>query len=533
MRRRSLLLAVGGIAAALWLVHGSQAVDPEPVGAITLPAARAAAPAAPERTPFAGDDRAARRALAREIDAAISTGRYGRADWGVLVFSLDHGDTLYAHEAERALAPASNMKLATSVAALHHLGGDFRFRTWALSDAPVVDGVLQGDLVLYGTGDPGIADRFWPDRAEPWRVMARQLRDAGIHGIAGRVLGDGTFFAGPGVLTDLWEAEDLNEWYGAATGGLGYNENVASLRIEPSANGLPPIVHSVPDHTGQAILNDGETVGGAVRDRIAFLREDPTDPIRVTGQIRIGTPDVWRQMAIGDPALFAAHGLTHVLRDEGIEVRNDPSTVSSARTSAVTPRRVWGAGEGDVRILAELRSPPISEYLTAVNQRSHNLYADALLKTLGRALEGQGSFAAGSRAVTRFMVEELGVPADQVHIVDGSGLSETNRLSPRALVALLDHAETEGYAGVLEESLAEAGTRTLRRMSLTAAARNLRAKTGTISGVSALSGIVRARDGERLAFSIIGNDLPSETGAKRIVEDRVGAFLADWSRGRN
>ncbi len=343
-------------------------------------------------------------------------------------------------------------------------------------------------------------------------------------------MGDGTFFSGPTVLVDEWEAEDLNAWYGAAATALSYNENVASLRIEPGAPGGPPLVHSIPEHTGQPIVNQGRTVTGRPRWRISFLREDPADAIRVEGEIRAGSRDVWRQMTISDPILFAAHGLTHVLRDEGIEVSGEPGTVDRVSGSPVGERRLW-MEEGAPRLLAELRSPPLSEYLTAVNRRSHNLFADLMLKALGRAVEGQGSYAAGARVLTRFLVDELGVPQEPIHLVDGSGLAPANRVSPAALVASIEFARAAPWGPAFFESLPEAGSRGFRRMRGTAAAGNLRAKTGTIADVSALTGIVRTAGGEELAFSIVGNDLPSETGAKRVVEDRIGAYLAQWRRG--
>ena len=453
--------------------------------------AEAASPAigVPVVTPATATPSADIAELGRDIDFVLSTGSYRRAEWGVLVYSLDRGDTIYTRNASAAMSPASNMKLVTSVAALHYLGADYRYRTWLLSDAPVVNGVLQGDLILYGTGDPGLGDRYYRDRAEPWRRMAEQLQAAGIHTIQGRVIGDGSYFSGPLRLTEEWEPDDLNEWYAAASGALSYNENVASLRIEPGSVGSPPIIHSVPDHTGMAVRNEARTVSGLPGSRIAFLREDPDEPILVAGDIRQGSPDVWRQMTISDPALFAAHGLTHTLRDQGLEVTLDPVSIRGMVDSPLGAGRIWTQGS-PWRVVAEIESPPLLDYLTAVNQRSHNLFADLMLKTLGRALEGQGSFAAGARAVDRFLTEELGIPATEHRVLDGSGLAPANRLSPRALVAALEHAQGEPYWDALWESLPEAGGRMLRRMSQTAASSNLRAKTGTIADVSALSGVV-------------------------------------------
>lgn len=466
--------------------------------------------------------------LRAAIDAVLSQGSYRRAEWGVLVVSLDRGDTLVARNAHTALSPASNMKVLTSAAALHYLGADYRFTTWVLADGPVVDGVLDGDLILYGTGDPGIADRFFRSRSTVFEELASELLEVGITEVRGRVVGDGSRFAGE-LRSASWEAADVNEWYAAPSGALSYNENVVSLRVSPGPVGGPPVVNSTPSHTGLPVRNEATTVSGIARPRLALLRDDANEPVLVYGEIRTDSPDVWRQMTIQDPALFAAHGFTHVLRDAGIVVADDPTSIREGQPSTAGDGTVFGPGLEGPTVLALHRSPPLSTYLEAVNQRSHNLYADLLLKTLGWEFEGEGSFEAGARVVRDWLIE-MGAPTTGLRVLDGSGLAPENRISPATLVAAIEATSiTEGWEAFVE-SLAEAGDRTLNgRMRGTPAAGNLRAKTGTINRVSALSGVVSSADGERLAFSIIGNQLPSEYGAKRL-EDRVGEALARYSR---
>ncbi len=165
-----------------------------------------------------------------------------------------------------------------------------------------------------------------------------------------------------------------------------------------------------------------------------------------------------------------------------------------------------------------------------MNRRSHNLFAEAILRTLGRVVEGEGSFEGGSHVVQRFLVHDVGVPAEEARPVDGSGLSPTNRVSPYAFVRILEHMAGSEWSEVFSETLPQAGDwRGLRRMYRSPAAGNLRAKTGTIERVSALSGVVRGRRGERFLFSIISNDVPSTSAAKR-VEDRIGIRLASFWR---
>jgi D-alanyl-D-alanine carboxypeptidase/D-alanyl-D-alanine-endopeptidase (penicillin-binding protein 4) len=179
-------------------------------------------------------------------------GRYswGDARWSVLVVSLDTHDThdthdtLFALAPDLALAPASNMKLLTTAAALHVLGPDYRFRTYLLSDGVVMDGVLQGDLVLCGTGDPGISDRFYGSKDEVFHRLIDDLELAGIHTVAGDIVADASFFPGP-LRGEGWDPTDLNEHFTAGVSALSYNENVVSFRIRAGPVGSPPEVETI------------------------------------------------------------------------------------------------------------------------------------------------------------------------------------------------------------------------------------------------------------------------------------------------
>ncbi|NNF38667.1 MAG: D-alanyl-D-alanine carboxypeptidase/D-alanyl-D-alanine-endopeptidase [Gemmatimonadetes bacterium] len=468
----------------------------------------------------------AREALQRSIDGILGGTRWRGSEFGVLVVDGETGDTLYARQPHVALAPASNLKVLTTAAALHLLGPDFRWMTWVTTDAPIVDGVVQGDVILFGTGDPFLR----PSRAEVGALdaLAAALRDRGIRRVEGRVLGDATYFSGPDRL-EAWDPRDLNDWFAAASPALSYNGNMVQLRVEASTAGSPPRVHTDPAHEGVAVDNEARTSSGRPASRLQVLRDAPTEPIRIVGEIQRGGRDVYRSMTVQDPVLFTAHGFDRALRDAGIRVVGEPGTIRESSRSPLAGQRVFTAGDHEV--LASHRSPPLLEALAIVNIESHNLFADLVLRTLGRVEAGEGSYAAGAAVVEGFAVDEVGVGPDEVRLVDGSGLAADNRASPGALVAVLRHALASGYGEALLETLPEAGTRQLRRMARTPAARNLRAKTGTIEGVSALSGLVRTADDRPAVFSIMGNDLPSAWGAKRL-EDEIGAAVAGWSSSR-
>ena len=470
--------------------------------------------------------------LRQDLSALLNTPSLRRAEWSVLVVSLQEGDTLFAQDETRSLVPASNMKIATTAAALHFLGPLFRYQTFVFADGPIENGVLRGDLILYGTGDPGISDRFYRNRTDVFESFANQIAEAGITRIEGAVIGDATYFSGP-ELGPEWDPRDLNEWFAASVSALSFNENIVTLQILPSARlGFPPRIETIPFGFPLDVSNLAETVEGRPRPNLWLDRVEPTAQIRVDGEIRQGGPDIWRRLTVPDAAFFAARALREVLISNGMGVRAPERAIHVAAESRITGRESWAPVviDGDEpQLLAYHTSPELLEYLTVVNHESHNLFAETIIKTIGRIATGEGSFEAGARAVRSFATREAGVDSDQIMAVDGSGLSKSNRTSAGALVGLLLHVASSDNWDAFVSTLPEAGRRSLRRMYGTRAARNLRAKTGTIDGVSALTGIVTTRDGETLLFSILSNELRS-TGAAKRVEDRIGARLAEFRR---
>lgn len=450
--------------------------------------------------------------------------------WGVMVVSLDGGDTLFAHRPEAALAPASNMKLFTSAAALHYLGPGYRYSTYLAGTGPVRGGVLHGDLVIYGTGDPTLSARFHESKTAVWEALADSLAALGIERITGDVVGDASYFEGPGIA-EGWDTTYITHSYAAPASALSTNDNVVTLHVRPGPEvGAPPEVNLIPG--GRVPVQVEARTVASGRSSIEVERSSYDAPLVLTGQLRRGGSGLFRAVPVIDPARFSASVVAHVLEARGIRVDGDIRSVTEAAASPVGGRKVFAPAFDDrapVQVLALHRSPPLQEILEVVNQRSHNLYAETVLRTVGRIATGHGSIQGGARAVEALLGEDSRAVAG-VHIDDGSGLSKLNRASARSIVELLAFMDRSPYREHYLQSLPEAAvSRGLRRMQETAAAGNLRAKTGTIDRVSALSGYVRARNGERLAFSILSNGVPSTWRAKRI-EDRIGARLASFDR---
>jgi D-alanyl-D-alanine carboxypeptidase/D-alanyl-D-alanine-endopeptidase (penicillin-binding protein 4) len=450
----------------------------------------------------------------------------------VLAVSVDRGDTLLSLNAQEMMVPASNMKLLTTAAAFHYLGSDFRYQTILLADGPVREGVLEGDLVLYATGDPTLSDRFFPSETAAMDSLADMVARSGIQEIAGDLVVDGSFFGGPDLHPD-WDPEDLNDAFAAPISAASLNENVVRVRVEAGAwTGAQPTVHTFPPEAGIPIYNLARTVPARSRSRIWLLRDHPLDPIGIEGEIPLGGADVWRSLPVPDPLAFSGRQLRRALRIRGVRSRGQivPVRRSSASPLSALALPLNGGGAPWPRVIGIHTSPPLLEILRVVNKESNNLFAETVGKTLGRTVAGDGSFEGAQRAISEFLVREVGVSAHRFRVRDGSGLSNQNGASAAVFVELLAFMQESPFWDDFWETLPEAGIRReLGRMYRSAAAGNLRAKTGTMDGVSALSGMVRTRSGERILFSILSNDLSSEWRAKR-AEDRIGIRLASLSR---
>jgi serine-type D-Ala-D-Ala carboxypeptidase/endopeptidase (penicillin-binding protein 4) len=471
------------------------------------------------------------RQLQSELEELIRRTRWADARWSVMVVSLDRGDTLYAHNAHERLAPASNMKLFTTAAGLYYLGADYRYNTFLMATGPIANGVLDGDLVVYGTGDPTFSARFGNTLAV-WQAFADTLQALGITEIRGDVVGDGSYFRGSGAA-EGWQTSYMNASYAANAGALSYTENIATLQVRPAEQaGWRPQIQLVPGGEGIAIVNQATTTAGG-RTTIHAARMAYDGPIVVRGQIARGTAPVVRTVPVSDPARYAAAVFREVLGRRGIVVTGGVRSAQTEEESPITGRSVFAPAldsRAPVRVLAVHTSPPIIQILDIINRRSHNMMAEQVLRTVGRVAVGDGSVEGGRRALEH-MMREAGHPAPgEIEVYDGSGLSVLNRTSAHGLVSLLAVMASSPLWESYWETLPEAGSpQGLRRMYQTRAQGNLRAKTGTIDRVSSLSGVVTAANGERLAFAIIANDVPSTAVAKGI-ENVIGARLADFDR---
>lgn len=463
--------------------------------------------------------------LAERLTPWLEARAFRHATWGALVVSLTRGDTLYAWHADRRLLPASNAKLFTTAAALHYLGTEFRFVTVLFADGRVNDGVLFGDLVLYGTGDP----TFGLDTAS-LAPFADSVVRAGIRRIRGDVVGDASFLGaelqGPG-----WSPDNFAQPYAAPPSALNAAENRIILTVEAGTRlGDAARVRMDPPNDYYGLASVVITGGPRSRTRIDVAKGPSRGVIALSGVIAPGR--TWRtSIVVQEPAVFAAGLLRRLLEARGIVVQGTirSETDDAPRRAAQMLAAVRGRSDPFENAIAVRRSAPLDDLVSMINHRSHNLSAELALRAIGRTVGGAGTFAAGAQAVARFLREQVRLPAGSFQVTDGSGLSLLDEATPRSLVQLLAYMRTSPEGRDFVRSLPLVGEGMRSRMVGTPAAGRVRAKTGTLNNVSALSGYVDASGGEQLAFSLIVNN-PGSIDRARDAQDSVAAMLAVFDR---
>lgn len=455
-------------------------------------------------------------ALRADLDEILADPRLDGAHVGVVVRDPVSGEVLYSRQARQRVTPASNAKLLTSAAALEALGPDHRFRTEVLAAGEQVGPVLRGDLYLRGTGDPTML-------AADYDALAEQVADAGIRAVQGRLLADDSFFDDVPLGTG-WMWDDEPYYYAAPISALtaspntDYDSGTAIVRVAPTAEGQPAEVRLDPPTSVLRVENRVRTAAAGTEPDVSVQREHGSTTVVVSGTVPAGAEPVEDFTTVPDPTAYAADLFAQALQRHGV-------TVADPAGRAVVP-----AG---ARVVAQRQSMPLSELLVPFMKLSNNGHAEILVKTMGRVERGVGSWDAGL-AVLNDELRGLGVEPDVLRMVDGSGLSTMDGVTPEQLAVLLDNARERPWFQVWYDSLPVAGAAdrmtggTLRnRMGGTAAENNVHAKTGSLTGVTSLSGYVTAANGQLLVFSVVFNQFLGN--APKDLEDSIAVRLAEYS----
>jgi D-alanyl-D-alanine carboxypeptidase/D-alanyl-D-alanine-endopeptidase (penicillin-binding protein 4) len=419
--------------------------------------------------------------------------------------------------------PASTLKLVTLAAAVRRLGWEYAFETRIRTTAPIgPGGVLHGDLVVEGTGDPTL-DRREDHGTVALDEWANRLWDAGLRTIDGRVVGDDRAFEPPHPGRG-WSWDDLAFGFAAPIGALQINSDAARLDVRPATTaGLPAGVSLTPEESGLIVMPQVVTGAPDSPARLGLERL-PGDPVvRIWGTVPAASAPLVRFVAVANPTDYFVRLFAAALARRGIAITRGAADIDDLPAGAV---RTSGGP------LVVRRSPPLREIARVMLKSSDNLYAETLLRALGR-VEGRPATTDDGLAAVGSVLAEWGIGDGALVQADGSGLSPYNLATAGLLTAVLRQmfSDAAGRDAWLDALPVGGGDGTLRsRFRGTAAAGRVRAKTGTLTNVRALAGYVQAAGGEWIAFAILVNNSGSGRDQVDEVTDRAVERIAAFRR---
>ncbi len=424
-------------------------------------------------------------------------------DTGIAVLLLPGGRPIFLRNADRPAQPASTLKILTSAAALALLKPEFVYQTRLFADGPIDgSGSVAGNLYIQGSGAPDLV-------GESWWLMARRLASLGLRRVEGDLIADESYFDSvrrpPG-----WSAPAADSWYNAPIGALSCNFNVVTVTIDPS-----PLLGARPDLTLEPaasffqVMNKATTTSGPTSLAVSRSFENGQNALVVGGTIRRGGGPAVFHRSVEEPALYALSAFREIARAEHIEIRGNLAV---------------GTVPEKARELHIHESRPLGALLRDMNKNSNNFMAEMVLKTLGaQFVETPGTSGHGVEVVRNYLAG-LGLDLASVRLVDGSGLSDEDRVPARLLADVLARTWDDfeigpeivaslpigGADGTLDERFGGEGSR-----------RRVRAKTGRIAAALTLAGYVANHDGRSFAFAVLANRPRGTIDAVHRAIDRI------------
>lgn len=448
--------------------------------------------------------------LPKLIDNITNRPQYSRFRWGILIQTQSSTQTLYNQDSQKYFIPASNIKLLTTAAALTQLGANYRIRTSVYSNR-------NGTLLVTGRGDPSFTD-------VQLQALANQVQTAGIRQV-NQIIGDDIYFRGD-IVNPSWEWGDLIEDYGAPVNSLILNQNTVSFQLVPQAVGYPlRLIWQNPSEATRWQIQDESITTPANQPKfINVSRNLQGELLRIQGNLPANSPPQTVTVAVVNPVEHFLRHFREALTATGINTIN-------TRQDSIGKLSNFDRNNLPTSEIAAVTSPPLSALVLETNLNSNNLYAEALLRTLGVPSQPpqnltQNTDSLGLEAV-KATLTKLGVDTTSLVLADGSGLSRHNLATPTTFVQTLQAMAKSPAATAYRASLPVAGVSgTLKNRFLgTSAVRIVQAKTGTMSGVVSLSGYVNPPNYQPLVFSMIVNQSDQPASTMRQAIDEIVVLL--------
>ncbi|WP_420489983.1 D-alanyl-D-alanine carboxypeptidase/D-alanyl-D-alanine endopeptidase [Neobacillus vireti] len=460
---------------------------------------------------------ASRENMAQQLNQAImkETALQG-AIVGISVRSAANGAILYDYQGDVRLRPASNMKLLTAGAALNVLGENYTFPTEVFTNAAEIKKTIQGNLYLKGNGDPTLLK-------DDFEKMAIAIKKLGIKRIKGNIVADDSRYDHVRYSLDQpWS--DETAYYGAQISALtvsptkDYDSGSIKIKVKPGkSRGKKVEVTVTPKTDYVTVISHAVTVGEDGKNTIKIEREHSKNIIKIDGTIPINGKETKEWIGVWDPTRYATALFRQALGDHGI-------TVDGKIKTGKVPDRA--------KLLTKHESMPLSELLVPFMKLSNNIHAEMLTKEMGKVIKGEGSWNKGL-SVMKSEVSRLGVNPDTMVIRDGSGISHVDCIPANQLSLALFSFQKEKWFPVFLNSLPVAGNPNKmvggslrKRLQDPTTSGKVKAKTGTLTTVTSLSGYVSTKSGKTLIFSILLNNLLDESKGKNI-EDHLVTILAN------
>ncbi|MCZ4694298.1 D-alanyl-D-alanine carboxypeptidase/D-alanyl-D-alanine-endopeptidase [Ancylomarina euxinus] len=443
------------------------------------------------------------------VDRFVEQAHFKSASIGIEIRDLKTGEFLAESDSEKSLTPASTQKLVTTATALEILGADFQFRTDVFITGRIdKDGVLMGNLVIKGYGDPTLASKYFPQNNRFISSIYKELKNNGISQINGKLIIDNSYFKSSIPRTWIWE--DIGNYYGAVPHALSYRDNTYTLHFESKEAGTLTEIKKI-DSKQNGISFSNEVLSSTInKDRAYIFGGTASEHRLIEGTIPQNRSDFKVKGASSKPEIVLLSDLRNVLYAGGIQIKEQSFKTKTQKT------------------LVQFNSPPLSEIVAITNQKSINLFADHLLFQIGMSKKNEASWLSGLEAVKEFW-QSKGIDSTSLFLFDGSGLSHFNAISAKALNQILTLMNKSENAEIFFNSLPIAGKNgTLKSFGQQSdLAGNFKAKTGSMTGVRSYSGLLTKKNGQQIAISLIINNYSCST---KLLNESLESLLIELSQ---